>query len=350
MAYNGQRGGVYLAAKSLKISKQFPFCLLTNVAPGSEKLKEAERLFENLTNKKEYGGDIVDLARALTNGKISAEELVYLCKLHTAKCALRHERDIQPSVSRPKRETKMGMRLSASVSCRGLRRKEEKTHQNAAVRAFSAAVLEYSAFLARTSQSSKYNGHKAPLVLNGWKDVTKMKDDDVFWRDVVRQTLSGKEWGKNEDCQNVTALLERDRCREEWALLPSRAQSKIGRKKWQNGRHGVRSTIKLLWRRNDLDRVVPENGSANILDVLKGMVYLLKGLGRASSAGAVMGWGWPVYSLDTYMVSGKFRQDQGLQCQYQDLHHRALAVHHELHYEATLPTSPDSYVERDDVS
>ena len=93
-----------------------------------------------------------------------------------------------------------------------------------------------------------------------------------------------------------------------------------------------------------------ENGSANILDVLKGMVYLLKGLGRASSAGAVMGWGWPVYSLDTYMVSGKFRQDQGLQCQYQDLHHRALAVHHELHYEATLPTSPDSYVERDDVS
>lgn len=83
-----------------------------------------------------------------------------------------------------------------------MRRKEEKTHQNAAVRAFSAAVLEYSAFLARTSQSSKYNGHKAPLVLNGGKDVTKMKDDDVFWRDVVRQTLSGKEWGKNEDCQN----------------------------------------------------------------------------------------------------------------------------------------------------
>lgn len=39
------------------------------MAPGSEKLKEAERLFENLTNKKEYGGDIVDLARALTNGK-----------------------------------------------------------------------------------------------------------------------------------------------------------------------------------------------------------------------------------------------------------------------------------------
>lgn len=43
---------------------------------------------------------------------VSAEELVYLCKLHAAKCALRRERDIQLSASRPKRETKMGMRLS----------------------------------------------------------------------------------------------------------------------------------------------------------------------------------------------------------------------------------------------
>lgn len=43
---------------------------------------------------------------------VSAEELVYLCKLHAAKCALRRGRDIQLSASRPKPETKMGMRLS----------------------------------------------------------------------------------------------------------------------------------------------------------------------------------------------------------------------------------------------
>lgn len=52
------------------------------------------------------------LAPMLRGFTVSAEELVYLCKLHTAKCALRHEGDIQPSVSRPKRETKVGMRLS----------------------------------------------------------------------------------------------------------------------------------------------------------------------------------------------------------------------------------------------
>nr|KIR44103.1 hypothetical protein I312_06685 [Cryptococcus bacillisporus CA1280] len=87
--------------------------LKTSVAPGSEKLKEAERLLENLINKeKECGGDLEKLARELTNGKLSAEELVYLCKLHAAKCALRRERDIQLSASRPKPETMMGMRLS----------------------------------------------------------------------------------------------------------------------------------------------------------------------------------------------------------------------------------------------
>lgn len=38
--------------------------LKTNVAPGSEKLKIAEKLLENLNSKeKEYGGDIEKLAR-----------------------------------------------------------------------------------------------------------------------------------------------------------------------------------------------------------------------------------------------------------------------------------------------
>lgn len=100
------------------------------MAPGSDKLKEAEKLLQNLNDKeKEYGKDIEKLARELTNGKsgyalfsrpeptlrgfpVSAEELKYLCKIHAAKCALRRERDIQLSASRPKRETKHGMRPS----------------------------------------------------------------------------------------------------------------------------------------------------------------------------------------------------------------------------------------------
>lgn len=179
------------------------------------------------------------MARELTNGKseyalfskleptlrglaVSAEELKYLCKLHAAKCALRRERDIQLSASRPKKETKLGMRpsvgkyhairsprlllISSHAGQRLLQRIEKgangrSIHQNAAVRAFNAAVLDYTAFLARTPQSSTPNTRKAPSMLKCWKDVTKMNDDDVFWTDVVWLTLSEKEWAKNADCQ-----------------------------------------------------------------------------------------------------------------------------------------------------
>ncbi|KIR76692.1 hypothetical protein I306_06312 [Cryptococcus gattii EJB2] len=100
--------------------------------------------------------------------------------------------------------------------------------------------------------------------------------------------------------------------------------------------------------------VVPEKGytsypNANVLDVFKGMVYLLKKRleeHRQLEWKSVVSWssdGLRMACLsrlwDTYTVPGKFRQDQGLQPQYQDLHHRALAVHHEPHYDATLPTS-----------
>lgn len=109
-------------------------------------------------------------------------------------------------------------------------------------------------------------------------------------------------------------------------------------------------------RRNELDRVVPEKGytaypDANILDVFKGVVYLLK---KRLEEHRQLEQRWVADGLsilwDTHMVPEKFRQDQGLQRHYQDLHHRALAVHHEPHYEATLPTSPDSYVEQDNAS
>lgn len=89
--------------------------------------------------------------------------------------------------------------------------------------------------------------------------------------------------------------------------------------------------------------------NANVLDVFKGMVYLLKKRleeHRQLEWKSVVSWssdGLRMACLsslwDTYTVPGKFRQDQGLQPQYQDLHHRALAVHHEPHYDATLPTS-----------
>lgn len=36
-------------------------------------------------------------------------------------------------------------------------------------------------------------------MLKWWKDVKKMNDDDVFWRDVVWLTLSEKEWANNVD-------------------------------------------------------------------------------------------------------------------------------------------------------
>lgn len=53
---------------------------------------------------------------------------------------------------------------------------------------------------------------------------------------------------------------------------------------------------------------------------------------------------------NTYMITGKFKQDQVLQRQYEDLYQRALAADHEPQYEDTSPASPDSDVERDDVS
>ncbi|KIR31762.1 hypothetical protein I352_05756 [Cryptococcus deuterogattii MMRL2647] len=92
-------------------------------------------------------------------------------------------------------------------------------------------------------------------------------------------------------------------------------------------------------RRNELDRVVPGRGLPS--EETSGRACQLEQRWVADSLSIL----W-----DTYMVPGKFRQDQGLQRQYQDLNYRALAVHHEPHYEVTLPASPDSYVERDDVS
>ncbi|WVO24308.1 uncharacterized protein IAS62_005672 [Cryptococcus decagattii] len=223
--------------------------LKTSVAPGSEKLKEAERLLENLINKeKKCGGDLKKLARELTNGKVSAEELVYLCKLHAAKCALQRERDIQLSASRPKRETKMGMRLSVGQR-----------------------------LLQRIEKGAKGRG--------------------------AHQDAAGKEWGKNEDCQKgMTALLERDRCREELALLqvelarlvrwPDKTfktlessiqawEKKVAERKAGCEEYGKAVEEGDVGRRNELDRVVPEKGytaypDANTLDVFKGVVYLLK--------------------------------------------------------------------------
>ncbi|KIR50745.1 hypothetical protein I315_06787 [Cryptococcus gattii Ru294] len=159
---------------------------------------------------------------------ISARELAYLCKLHAAKCALRRERDIQLSASRPKRETKMGMRLSTLGS---------------SIQAWEKKVAERKAWC--------------------------------------------EEYGK--------AVEEGD-----------------------------------VGRRNELDRVVPEKyrvSQRKHLGCFQG-----RGLpseeapGRTSSAGAAMACGWPVYSLGH------------------------IYVHHEPYYEATLPASPDSYVEVDDVS
>ncbi|KAE8540645.1 hypothetical protein D1P53_003009 [Cryptococcus gattii VGV] len=79
---------------------------------------------------------------------------------------------------------------------------------------------------------------------------------------------------------------------------------------------------------------------ANILDVFKGVVYLLK---KHLEEHRQLEQRWVADGLsilwNAHMVPENFRQDQGLQRQYQDLHHRVLAVHHEPHYEATLPIS-----------
>ncbi|UOH79962.1 hypothetical protein LQV05_002611 [Cryptococcus neoformans] len=337
--------------------------LKTNVAPGSEKLKIAEKLLENLNSKeKEYGGDIEKLARELTNGKISAEELKYLCKLHAAKCALRRERDIQLSASRPKKETKLGMR--PSVGQRLLQRIEKgangrSIHQNAAVRAFNAAVLDYTAFLARTPQSSTPNTRKAPPMLKCWKDVTKMNDDDVFWTDVVWLTLSER---------RITALLDRDRCREELTILQvelarlirwSDKTFKTLQSSIQDWEEKVIEQIKWdeeymkaldegdVERRKELNMAEP----TKTLDVFKGVVYLLK---KRLEEHRQLEQRWVADGLsvlwNTYMITEKFKQDQVLQRQYQDLYQRALAADHEPQYEDTSPASPDSDVERDDVS
>ncbi|KAL0242148.1 hypothetical protein I308_105777 [Cryptococcus tetragattii IND107] len=99
--------------------------------------------------------------------------------------------------------------------------------------------------------------------------------------------------------------------------------------------------------------MVPEKGytaypDANILGVFKGVVYLLK---KRLEKHRQLEQRWVADGLsvlwDAHMVPENFRQDQGVQRQYQDLHHRALAVGNRT---TKLPCPLAGHVERDDIS
>lgn len=109
-------------------------------------------------------------------------------------------------------------------------------------------------------------------------------------------------------------------------------------------------TVELLLRVT-IDKGYTSYPYAKILDVSKGVVYLLK---KRLEEHRQLEQRWVADGLsvlwNTYMITGKFKQDQALQRQYQDLYQRALAADHEPQYEDTSPASPDSDVERDDVS
>ncbi|TYJ51920.1 hypothetical protein B9479_007481 [Cryptococcus floricola] len=178
-------------------------------------LAHAQQLIDKLhRSEKDTDRLVRERVQAFVGAGVSAQEAEALFRVHAAKCRLRREVVTMRNVMEPMRQSEAGVILQVGQPLLQQVQRSSKPQGKkgqTSTSSFNKAVELY---------NSLQPPPRGTLASVTWSEALSMEDIDPFWRDVLFDRIQQDPWATDEHCRRgIKALLLRDRCREELALL-----------------------------------------------------------------------------------------------------------------------------------